>query len=832
MVLSLRAQDRNSACLLLLCIMGTSNTLSHRSPLPIPRTRLIGREQERATARAFLLDEAVPLLTLTGPGGVGKTRLALAIAQDVSESFVDGIAFVDLSALTDPQLVPTAVGVVLGVVTTGERSVTEALVAHLHTTQCLLIMDNCEHLLRDAAQLTATLLAGCPAIQILATSRAPLLVRGEQVLSVDPLPLPSPGAEVSLAAAQANPAVTLFLERVRAVQPSFALTHRNAPTVATICRHLDGLPLALELGAARLRILTPGAMLSQMDDRFHLLEDGPRDLPPRQQTIRDTIAWSYDLLPPATQPLFRQLAVFAGGFTLEAALAVAARADVSQHDVMVALTTMVDQALVRRVEPDGASRFTMLETIREFGLELLARHEEGEAARARHADWAWKLVAALDLYHANAGDESWFGRLEAEQDNLRQALNWFTLRGHALALNDMSAALFKFWLAGSRFHEGRRWLEQAITIDEGLPLLIRSRARGGLGYLAACQGDNALASPLLAEGLALARACGDPNRLSEALFESGSFAVWQGNLHRALAENVEAEQVAREIPTVVGSLLAGMALNNQAVALRRRGEDHVALQRIDEAVSLTRGPGGSWSLSVALTERGSLRLAAGCSTEATADLLEALALGWERRDVSFVTNLLRHLAWVAAIKERPRTAVRLLGAADGIGNRVGQSAIRMDFERDTTARCLLEVRGLDATEQSRLRRDGESFTVDQAIALARDVARVVLGDARVAAVWAAINAPEPGSPPVPAIAPVDACPELASNQSPPVTNDLTRREREILALLCQRRTDREIAERLFISLRTANHHVAAILTKLGASNRREAAALAARYGLT
>ena len=596
--------------------------------------------------------------------------------------------------------------------------------------------------------------------------------------------------------------------------------------MAALCRQLDGLPLAIELAAARITLLSPEALLAQRTDRLQRLAAGPRDLPPRQQTISDTIAWSYGLHTPEEQSLFRRLSVFVGGFTLEAAQAVAADERNHEDDLMARLAALVDQSLVRRIERRGEPRFGMLETIRAFGLERLAAYGEASETRARHAQWFREMIASLDLYHANAGDEGWFGRILAEEDNLRQTLGWFADQGDHLAVNDLGGSLFKFWLAGSRFDEGRHWLEQAIASDHGLPLLIRSRVRGGVGTFAVFQGDFAEAVPLLAESLALARDCGDPNRLCEALLESGSLAAWQGEWQRALAESAEAEHVARGMASSVGALLAGMALNNQGWALQHSGDRGTALTRYDEAVALTRAPGGSWSLSVALLGRGFLRLKMGHTTESAADLLEAVALAWSRGDVVFLSNLLRGLAVVAAESGQAGVAWQLLGAADGNDRRLRHVAVRADRDQETIAWCMRQVQDLAATQHSELEQVSTALTIKQAVALARDVVCQVIGEARVEILWETSSAADPG--PVPVL-PVPS-PRVSLHAFHP-TDALTRREREVLALLCQRLTDQEIAERLFLSPRTVNSHVMHILAKLGATNRRDAAAIAARKAL-
>ncbi len=292
--------------------------MTHQSAtLPVPRTRLIGRETERARAHSLLLNEAVPLLTLTGPGGAGKTRLALAIAHDMAAEFADGAIWVELAPLADPSLVPATVARALGIIPVAGLPLAEQLVRELRSRQTLLLLDNCEHLLQAASDVAISLLLACPAVQIVATSRAPLHLRVEQDLSVEPFPLPAVDARADVLSA--NEAVRLFVERAHAVAPGFVLTEAHASTVVAICRELDGLPLAIELAAARMKLLSPNALLAQMGDRLHLLRGGPRDLPARQRTIRETIAWSYDLLGEAEQAVFRRLSVFAGGFTLEAA---------------------------------------------------------------------------------------------------------------------------------------------------------------------------------------------------------------------------------------------------------------------------------------------------------------------------------------------------------------------------------------------------------------------------------------------------------------------------------------------------------------------------------
>jgi predicted ATPase len=363
---------------------------------PIPRTRLIGRESERATARSLLLADASPLLTLVGPGGVGKTRLALAIASDVATRFAEDVAWVDFSSVHDPALVPGTIANALALSVAPNRSVAEELVRCLRPRQTLLLLDNCEHVLPGIADLVARLLAACPALQVLATSRAPLHLRGEQVLTVAPLSLPA-AIDRSLSLLQHNEAVRLFVERARGVRPAFALSETNAATVGAICRALDGLPLAIELAAARMALLSPEALLAQVTDRLSLLSDGRRDAPSRQRTMEAAIAWSYDLLAAEEQAFFRCLAVFSGGFSLEGAEWVSGIGDRGseesrqsgeaarrQADVVLlpitpgtlrGLTRLVDQSLVHRIERDGEPRFAMLETIRAFALERLEASE-------------------------------------------------------------------------------------------------------------------------------------------------------------------------------------------------------------------------------------------------------------------------------------------------------------------------------------------------------------------------------------------------------------------------------------------------------------------------
>jgi predicted ATPase/DNA-binding CsgD family transcriptional regulator len=797
---------------------------------PTPRTRLVGRETDRTVAQQLLLEESVPLLTLTGPGGVGKTRLALAVAGDVAAHFADGLSFVDLSSLADPDLVVPTVGAALGVIPTPGSTVVDAIVAALRPAQRLVVLDNCEHLLPSVSDLVAAILAGCPAVQVLATSRAPLRVQGEHVLSVPPLPLPH-GGGTKLDVVQASPAVCLFAERARAVDAHFALSEQNAGAVTEICQRLDGLPLAIELAAARAKLLSPAALAALLGQRLQVLGTAPRDAPARHQTMQRAIAWSYELLSPEEQRFFRRLAVFSGGWTLEAA---AAAGELTLPAALNLLEALAHQSLVTpRTDPDAlAPRFSMLETIREFGLERLRECGEEDDARDRHAAFFRSLIAGLRLYVSYPGDRSWFGKVAPEEDNLRQALEWFLSRGDALALSELSSSLMVFWLTRWQLVEGRRWLELAIARDDALPAVLRARTREAAGLFIGYHGDLTVATPILEEAVTLARGHGDPALLRHALYSLGTVALLQRDFPRAMTLLEDAERAARDVdPAEVDNagLFVGATLCLQGVAARWSGDPATAMARFAAAEPYLRAPGGSWWLGMILGECGVIQATAGELDAATSTLVESVALSWGIRNDATLTRALRGLAAVAATTDQRVAAGHLIGAADALDRTTPFAAVAESRDRDIIDWCYARFGDAFAAPSLRaLQPTGAGLTVEQAVALARDVAESVLGADRVKAIWQAAQAPDPGALPQTQHAELRLIPVPTPTHATAV---LTVREREVLALLCQRMTDLEISDRLYISLRTANRHVSNILAKLDAANRRDAAAIAARLGL-
>jgi predicted ATPase/transcriptional regulator with XRE-family HTH domain len=437
------------------------------APLPVPLTQLIGRETELAALRHMLVGDHVRLLTITGPGGVGKTRFAIQAAANLHDVFPDGVWFVDLSTLTNAALVLSAVGAVLGM-PEGEMS-DKRLRGLLKNKRLLLVLDNFEHLLA-AGPLVATLLAQAPAVKVLVTSRIPLHVYGEQEYPLSPLPLPDPSHLPPIERVGQYDAVRLFVARAQAVTPDFTLTEANAPAVAEICHRLDGLPLAIELAAARVKALPPRALLKRLEQQLPILTGGARTLPARQQTMRDTIAWSHDLLSPNEQAVFRRLAVFPGGCTIDAAEAVAGTDET--RDVFDAMVGLVDGSLLRQEEGlEGEPRFRMLETVREFGLEQLHARGEGEATRNRLATWSLMLSqeTAPDDYFGNMSTWS-VVRVDEELPNLRAAITWLFARGEATRALRVLVAAEDYWLQRHITNpELHRWLETALVAAPDAP---------------------------------------------------------------------------------------------------------------------------------------------------------------------------------------------------------------------------------------------------------------------------------------------------------------------------------------------------------------------------
>ena len=781
--------------------------------MPLPRTRLIGRELERETACALLLEEAVPLLTLTGPGGVGKTRLSLAIAQDVAARFGDGVVWVDLAPLRDPALIPGAVASALGLTPAAGVSITEQLAAYLRTRQALLLLDNCEHVLEETGDLAGDLLARAPALQLLATSRAPLRLRGEQVLPIEPLPVPAT-ATLSLGEGQQNEAIRLFVERAHAVRPAFVLTQTNVATVAALCQQLDGLPLAIELAAARITMLSPEDLLAQLTRRLHLLGGGPRDLPPRHQTMAATIAWSYDLLAPDAQALLRRLSVFVGGFTSDAVQAAFSAAP-ELLEVESSLAALVDQSLVRRIDSDDDPRFAMLETIRVYAWGQLTASAEITRARNAHAAYFLALAEEAMPYLALTGDPTWLDRLETEHDNLLAALGWLAGSGNVAAIVRLAGVLGWFWYYHGHFQEGRAWLEHALAMDaddaeSSAPASARANVLVGLGSLLHTLGEGERAVALLAAGAALRRTEGDVWGCAYAESLRGGALV-------SLGRYDEAEELFAEIlpwwQTYGGQMMTAHALFHLGLVAFTKDDREQSRLLCQQAVVLFDAAECELDAIEPLHYLGLNACAAGDLPAAATFFAEALARLRVRRSRVDFANGFADVATLAVARGDLVRGARLFGAANVIRREDGAPfplPARIAYEHAAT---MAEAQ-LGAAPWSAAYAEGEALSLDQAL-LEAEAAVTSSG----VATHAVASAPR--------VLPAAATPDAAESAPP----ELTRREREVLELLCQRLTDPEIAETLFLSPRTASNHVANILAKLGAPNRREAAALAVRYGL-
>jgi non-specific serine/threonine protein kinase len=755
------------------------------------------------------------LLTLVGAPGVGKTRLALQLAGQALDAFADGVWLVELAPLADPALVPQAVATVLGVQERPGRPLLVTLAEALRTQQALLVLDNCEHLVGACAALADSLLRACPHLEILATTREALDVAGETVWRVPSLAVPAELPPASLNAVETLgqcEAVRLFIERARAATPNFTMLERNAEAVGRVCRRLDGIPLALELAAARVRALPVEQLAARLDDRFRLLTAGSRAALPRQQTLRAAVDWSYALLPEAERALLRRLAVFAGGWTLEAAEGVCAGEGIAPEDVLELLVQLVNKSLVLAEDHDGERRYRLLETLREYGWEKLQEAGEEAALRAHHQ--AWFVALPRRTYAALWGAEqvTWFSRLQAEHDNLREAMEWtkLALKQRAeystsemveAALNH-GRALWRFWQSRGHVGEAREWL---MALLAGAPARTASRANAlwVVGYLAIVQGDLPAARPLLEEGLAVAREARHAFGTANSLLLLGALAMMAGDLRRAAALMEESLLPLGEVTDETDRYAARTVSLYWRVELARSQGDHGrAMALVEEGLALVRERGDTWSIAVGLSFFGRLAWLQGDFERAMQLQLESLDLRQDLRDRLGITRCLEGLAWVANARERPPLAARLFGAAEALRERIGAvpwPAWLAEHERSVAAtRANLGDDAFFAAWAA-----GRALPLDAAIAEARALTERVL---------------LPAAPP----------------ERAPVTttvDPLSRREREVAALIARGLTNREIADELVISEWTADTHVRHILNKLGFRSRAQVAAWATEQGL-
>jgi predicted ATPase/class 3 adenylate cyclase len=734
----------------------------HPHNLPAQSTVLIGRETAIASVCAVLTRADVRLVTLTGPGGTGKTRLALQAAAQLLEQFSDGVWFVNLAPISDPSLVAATIAQALSVRSSGAQLLLDQLKEYLREKHILLLLDNFEQVV-EAAPLVGELLTAAPELKVLSTSREILHLHGEKEVPVLPLEVPNLKRLPPLAALAQYAAVELFVARAQDVQHDFALSDESAPAVAEICYRLDGLPLAIELAAARIKLLAPQALLGQLGDRLRLLTGGARDLPARQQTLRRTIDWSYHLLDVSEQTLFQRLGVFAGGCSLEAVEAVCSasheRLGEPAIDALDGLTALVDKSLVRQeAGADGAPRFTMLETIREYALERLVASGEEAPLRQRHALYYLTLAERAEPLLQGAEQLAWVHRLEAEYDNLRAVLAWSQVTANYagdVGLR-LAAALWLFWwMFGGHLSEGWEQLTRMLAQAEATaPTAAHARALFGVGLLAGAQGDFALARACLTESHTFSRTIGYLQGVAYARFGLGHVAWLQAEygtartlcaesltLFRELGERwpialslfflasaeLYLDAYERAVPLLEESLQLfrelgdqlwyGHVLLERGYAARLQGDNAGAAARYAKSLDLFQDLGNMWGIAAVQLSLGYLALAQGDAPRAAAYFAESLARYRELGHQEGISVCLAGSAGAMGSIGQGERAARLFGAAEGLRARIGASG--HSFERAVYADSVASVRAqLDQETFAVAWAEGRAMTLEQAIALA------------------------------------------------------------------------------------------------------------------
>jgi predicted ATPase/class 3 adenylate cyclase/Tfp pilus assembly protein PilF len=729
---------------------------AYRNNLPLQPTPLIGREEEVAQVCDLLHSDETRLLTLTGPGGIGKTRLALQAAADLLDDFPDGTFFVALATLTEAEMFFSAVAETLGVRETGEQPLDEILKDYLRERRMLLVLDNFEQVLGATPTVTG-LLAGAPGLTVLATSRTSLGLYGEHVFPVPPLSMPDLKFQPPLERLTQYEAVRLFVERAQAVRPDFSITNESAPAVAEICVRLDGLPLAIELAAARITMLPPRAMLQRLGSRLKLLTGGARDLPERQRTLRATIEWSFALLEEGEQVLFARLAVFSGGRTLEAIEAICD----PEGDLIVAtfegVSSLLDKSLLRQEEgPNGEPRFVMLETVHEFAREKLQESAEAEEVKRVHAQFF--LTLAEEAYPELRGPDQleWLERLEAEHDNMRAALSWALERKEAEVALRLGGALSWFWSVRGYHSEGRHWLEQALAIDGRGSPEVRAMALAGVGWLALQQGNLDRAQGACEEGLDLLahqarvaseaklsllaclgwmawekEALGQATQLFEeslVLSREMGDTWWLANSRANLAlvpESRGDSEKATELYEESMDLFIEQGdkqslaecLNNLAMVVYSQGDLGRVQKLTEEAVALHRELGTTGGFSLGLCNLGWIALLQDDLGRAADLYRESLSLSWDAGLNPIVQSALEGLACIAGAKGEAQRAARLWGAAHTLHETRGIPR-DTDFLAEADARISAVRTGMGEEEWEEAQHKGRVMSLDEAVSYA------------------------------------------------------------------------------------------------------------------